>query len=146
MAKHSNRGVLSWNIAFVQFKVRVDRCTNLIIHCKTLKKTCFAVEYRTCAISSQSWHLHISDFPQQNTEDVFCSGVLHLCNLKSQLTVAQISFSTVKHSKKRVLRWIIAFGAIVRIGTCAKLIFQCKMHKKTFFEVEYRFCFISSLS
>ena len=52
MAKHSKGGVLWWNIEFVQFKVRVDSCTNLFIYREILKRTCFAVEYRSWAISS----------------------------------------------------------------------------------------------
>ena len=84
-----------------------------------LWKTCFVVEYRICVISSQSWHLHISDFPLKNSQkDVFCGRIMHLFNLKSELTVAQIGFPTVKHSKRRVLRCIIAFVQIqVRVGT-----------------------------
>ena len=95
-----------------------------------------------CAISNQSWHLHKSDFPLQNTQnDVFCCGILHLCNLKSELTVAQISFSTVKHSKRRVLWWVMAFLQFkVRVGTCKKLIFHCKSHEKTCF-----FCRIQNI-
>ena len=59
---------LQWIIAFVQMIVRVDTYTKLIFHCKTHKKMCFAMEYRICVISSQSWHLHKSDFPLQSTQ------------------------------------------------------------------------------
>ena len=131
----------------MQFKVRFDSCTNLIFHGKTPKNV-FVVEYRICVISSQSWHLHISDFPLQNTQkDVFSGGIMHLFNLKSELTGVQIGFPTVKHSKRRVLRWVIAFVQFkVRVCTCKKLIFHSNTHNKTCFEVEYRICAISSLS
>ena len=101
-----------------------------------------------CAISSDSWHLHKSDFSLQNSEkDVFCDGLSHLCNLKSELTLAQIGFSIVKHSKRRVLRWIIAFVQFkVRVETCTKLIFHRKTHKKRCFAKDYRICVIYSQS
>ena len=65
-----------------------------------LKKTCFAIVYRICAISSQSSHLHKSDFPFQNTQkDVFYNGLSHLCKLKSELALAQIGFHIVNAQK-----------------------------------------------
>ena len=93
------RRVLKWIIAFVQFKVRVGNCTKLTFQSKTQTKTCFAVEYRICAISSQCWHLHKSEFLLQNTQKViFCGGIFHMYNLKAELTVTQTWFSTVKYS------------------------------------------------
>ena len=108
--KHSKRRILRCIIAFVQIQVGVDTCKQLIFYPQMHKKTCFVMEYRICAISSQGRHLHKSDYPQQKTQkNVFCGGIFNLWNLKSDLTVAQIGFFTVKYSKRRVLQWIIAF-------------------------------------
>ena len=110
IAKHSKKRVLQWIIAFVQMIVRVDTYTKLIFHCKTHKKMCFAMEYRICVISSQSWHLHKSDFPLQNTQkNVFCNRLLHLCKWKSELTLTQSWFFNVKCTKRCVLIGNTAF-------------------------------------
>ena len=87
-------------------------------------------------------------FPLLNTQkNVFCDELSHLCNLKSELTLAQIWFSIVKHSKRSVLQWISAFVQFkVRVGTWTKLIFHSKTHKKTYFEEEFRIYLFSSLS
>ena len=146
--KHSKRRVLRCIIAFMQFKDIFGTCAKLIFYCKMHKTACYAVEYRICAISTQSWHLHKSDFSPQNTQkDVFCGAIFLSCNLKSELTVAQIGISTVKHSKRRFMRCIIAIVQFkVRVGTCTKLIFHCKMHKKTCFAMKYLICALSSHS
>ena len=141
IAKHSKRRVLKWIITFVQIKVRVSTCTQRISYCKTLKKTCFAMKYRICAISSQSSHLHKSDFPFQNTQDVFWYGMSHLCKLKSELALAQSGFSIVKRSKRRVLQRNIAFVQFqVIVHTCTNQIFHWKILKKTCFAMDYRIC------
>ena len=130
----------------MRFKDRVGTCTKLIFYCKTHKTTCFALEYRICAISSQSWHLHKSDFSLQNIQkNVFGGGILHVCYLKSELTVAQFGFSTVKRSKRRFLRCIIAnVQGKVRVGAWIKPIFHCKIYKKTWFAMTYLICAFSS--
>ena len=46
--------VLQWFIAFVQLKVRVDTCTKPILHYKMHKNTYLVLDYRVCAVSSQS--------------------------------------------------------------------------------------------
>ena len=98
--KYSKSRVLRWIIAFVQFKVRIGNCTKLIFHSKTHNNACFEVEYHICVTSSQSWHLHKSDFLSQNTQnEVFCCRIFHLRNLESELTVAQTGFSTVNTKK-----------------------------------------------
>ena len=91
------------------------------------QKDVFAMEYRIFAISSQSWHLHKSNFPFQNShKDVFCCRILHLCNLKSELTVAQVRFFTVQHSKRRILWWNIAFVQFkVRVDSCTNRFSHC---------------------
>ena len=140
--KHWKRRVLLWNIIIMQVKVKVGTCTKQIFYGKIHKKRCFVVGYRICAIYSQSWHLQKSEFLLQNTQkDVFCGGILHLCNLKSELTIAKTRFFIVKHSKRRVL-WLRT--AFVQPGTWTKLILYSKMHKKTCFAVKYRICAISS--
>ena len=104
---------------------------------KTHKKTCFAVGYRICAISSQSSHLLKSDFPSQNTQkDVFSCGIFNIVRVQVKVRVDSCKnrICIVKHSKRRVLRWVIAFVQLkVRLGTCTKLIFHSKTHKKTHF-------------
>ena len=78
-----------WIIAFVQFNVRVGTCTKLIFQSKTINRRLLLWNTCICAILNQSRQFHKSDFLQQNTQnDVFCFGILHLCNLKSELTVA----------------------------------------------------------
>ena len=148
IVKRTKRRVLQWISTFVQFQVRVDTCTKLIFHYKMHKKTCFAMDSCICIISSKSWHLQKADFPLKNTQKyVFCNGLLRLCNFKSKLTLAQIGFSIVKPSRRCVLQWIIAFVQFkVRVDTCTKLIFHCKMHKKTCFAMNLCFCATSSQS
>ena len=49
-----NNGVLQWNIIFVWLLSRLNTQTNRILHCKTLKKWCFAMEYRICVAVESS--------------------------------------------------------------------------------------------
>ena len=67
IGNQSKKRVLQWIIACVQMKVRVDNDAKLILHCKTQK------------------------------QEVFCNGIAHLRNFKSELTLIQIGFSRRKH-------------------------------------------------
>ena len=123
------------NIPFVQFQVKVYSCINLIFYCKKLKNTCFAMDYHIYAIQRHSWHLHKANFLLLNAEnDLFCLGIPHLCNFKSELTLARSGFFNSKHSKRRVLWWNIAFAQFkIRVDSCTNRIFYLKTLKKTFF-------------
>ena len=56
-------------------------------------------------------------------KDVFCGGVPHLRNFKSELTLAKIGLSIAKHSKRRVLLWnIVRVQFKVRVDSCKKRI------------------------
>ena len=123
----------------MQFKVIY---TNRIFHRKTLKNTCFSMDYHICVISG---NLHKSDFPLQNTQkDVFCNELSHLCSLRS---LTQIEFSIAKTFKRRVLQWVFTFVQVkVRSNNYKKLIIYCKNHNKTCFVMEYHICVISSHS
>ena len=128
IAKPSKRRVLLWIIGFV--KIRVGTCTKRISYCKTLKKSCFEMEYRICEISNQRSHLHKSDFSFQNAQkDVFCEGLSHLCKLKSEWALAQSGLPIVKRSKRRVLR-ISHLCNIKSEFTLAQIRFSISKHSK----------------
>ena len=100
-----------------------------------------------CNLKSELTFAQIGFCTANTRKDVFCRNILHLCNLKSELTFVKIVFPILKYSKRRVLRWIIAFVQFkVRVGNCTKLIFHSKTHKMACFEVEYHICVISSQS
>ena len=50
IVKSLKNGVLQWNIILVRLLGRLSNHTTRIFHCKTLKKWCFAMDYRACAI------------------------------------------------------------------------------------------------
>ena len=70
------------------------------------------------------------------------------CAIKSQSwQLCHSGFVSVKHSKRRVLRCIIAFVQIeVIVGTCEQLIFYSQMHKKTRKILKKRFFCWSALA
>ena len=101
---------------------------------------------------------------------MFFDGLSHLCNLKSELALAQsvkrtkrcilrlnTAFmqiqvtschlhkfdSRLQNAEKDVLLWNIAFVEFkVIVDSCRNRVFQFKALKKTFFAMDYRICAI----
>ena len=170
--KRTRWRVFKWYTAFVQSNPELTRAQKLIFHFKTLKKTCFGIDYQI--VQFKCWHLHKCDFPTWNAQkddlyaiafvkhkdrDGTCTapilnwkyikkkivnGLLHLYNDKSELTIGKIWFSISQRSKERVLKWIMTFVQFK--VSCTNWILHCETLGNKCFAIDYHICVIESYS